>query len=63
MSTLVGNRFVENMPLNGRFESGPDWISEAGVGTEVQLTVPFSVASETSRDDHGFNLFRKKEKS
>jgi hypothetical protein len=63
VSTLVGNRFVENTPLNGRFVSGPDLISEAGVGTEVQLTVPVSVASETSRDDRGFNRFRKREKS
>jgi signal transduction histidine kinase len=36
-----------------------DFWSEAGAGTEVQLTVPVSVASETSRDGFRFWLFRK----
>ena len=33
--------------------------SEAGAGTEIELTVPASVAYETSRNGHGFKLFRK----
>jgi signal transduction histidine kinase len=33
--------------------------SEAGAGTEVELTVPASVAYEASRSGHGFRLFRK----
>jgi signal transduction histidine kinase/ligand-binding sensor domain-containing protein len=33
--------------------------SEAGAGTEVELTVPASVAYEASRNGHGFKLFRK----
>ncbi|MGB6691230.1 MAG: two-component regulator propeller domain-containing protein [Terracidiphilus sp.] len=33
--------------------------SEAGAGTEVELTVPASVAYETPRDHNGFKLFRK----
>jgi signal transduction histidine kinase len=33
--------------------------SEAGAGTEVELIVPASVAYETSRNGHGFKLFRK----
>ena len=33
--------------------------SEAGAGTEVQLTVPASVAYETSRDGVGSQLLRK----
>jgi hypothetical protein len=36
-----------------------DFWSGAGAGTEVELTVPASVAYETSRNDHGFKLFRK----
>jgi signal transduction histidine kinase len=34
-----------------------DFWSGAGAGTEVELTVPASVAYETSRNDHGFKLF------
>jgi signal transduction histidine kinase len=34
--------------------------SEAGAGTEVELTVPASVAYGTSRGGPGFRLFRKK---
>jgi hypothetical protein len=34
--------------------------SEAGAGTEVQLTVPASVAYAESRDAGGFRLFRRK---
>jgi signal transduction histidine kinase len=36
-----------------------DFWSEAGAGTEVQLTVPASVAYETSRDSVGTKLLRK----
>jgi signal transduction histidine kinase len=36
-----------------------DFWSEAGAGTEVQLTVPAAVAYEKSRDGAGFRLFRK----
>jgi signal transduction histidine kinase len=36
-----------------------DFWSEAGAGTEVQLTVPASVAYETSRDGVGSKLLRK----
>jgi ligand-binding sensor domain-containing protein/signal transduction histidine kinase len=36
-----------------------DFWSEAGVGTEVELTVPASVAYETSRDGIGSRLIRK----
>jgi signal transduction histidine kinase/ligand-binding sensor domain-containing protein len=36
-----------------------DFWSEAGAGTEVQLTVPASVAYGTSRGSHGFRLCRK----
>jgi signal transduction histidine kinase len=36
-----------------------DLWSEAGAGTEVQLTVPAAVAYEKSRDGAGFRLFRK----
>jgi signal transduction histidine kinase len=36
-----------------------DFWTEAGAGTEVQLTVPVSVASETPRDGSRFRLFRK----
>jgi signal transduction histidine kinase len=34
--------------------------SEAGAGTEVELTVPASVAYGTSRNSPGFKLFAKK---
>ena len=37
-----------------------DFWSEAGAGTEVELTVPASVAYGTSRSGPGFTLFRKK---
>src|SRR6202030_363957 len=37
-----------------------DFWSEAGAGTEVELTVPASMAYGTSRDGPGFKLFRKK---
>jgi signal transduction histidine kinase len=37
-----------------------DFWSEAGAGTEVELTVPASVAYAKSRDASGFRLFRKK---
>jgi signal transduction histidine kinase len=37
-----------------------DFWSEAGAGTEVQLTVPAAVAYEKSRDKRRFTLFRKK---
>jgi signal transduction histidine kinase len=37
-----------------------DFWSEAGAGTEVELTVPASVAYGTSRNGPGFRLFRKK---
>jgi len=37
-----------------------DFWSEAGAGTEVELTVPASVAYAKSRDAGGFRLFRKK---
>jgi signal transduction histidine kinase len=40
-----------------------DLWSEAGAGTEVELTVPASVAYGTSRSGPGFRLFRKKEAS
>jgi len=33
--------------------------SETGAGTEVELTVPASVAYDASRNGHGFELFRK----
>jgi hypothetical protein len=33
--------------------------SEAGAGTEVELTVPASVAYEASRNGGGFKLFRR----
>ena len=36
-----------------------DFWSEAGAGTEVELTVPASIAYQASRDGHGFKLFRK----
>jgi signal transduction histidine kinase/ligand-binding sensor domain-containing protein len=36
-----------------------DFWSEAGAGTEVQLTVPAAVAYEKSHDRAGFRLFRK----
>jgi signal transduction histidine kinase len=36
-----------------------DFWSEAGAGTEVELTVPASVAFETTSNGHGFRLFRK----
>jgi len=36
-----------------------DFWSEAGAGTEVQLTVPVPVVSETPRDGLRFRLFRK----
>ena len=36
-----------------------DLWSEAGAGTEVQLTVPAAIAYETSPHSHGFRLFRK----
>ncbi len=36
-----------------------DFWSEAGAGTEIQLTVPVSGASDTSRDGSKFTLFRK----
>jgi signal transduction histidine kinase len=41
--------------LGGRL----DFWSEAGAGTEVQLTVPAAVAYENSRDGAGSRLFRK----
>ena len=37
-----------------------DLWSEAGAGTEVELTVPASIAYGTSRSGPGFRLFRKK---
>jgi signal transduction histidine kinase/ligand-binding sensor domain-containing protein len=37
--------------------------SQAGAGTEVQLSVPASIAYEKSRDSAGFRLFRKSEDS
>ncbi len=40
-----------------------DFWSQAGAGTEVQLTVPISVATQTSRDGSGFWLFRRARKS
>jgi len=36
-----------------------DFWSEAGAGTEIQLTVPVSGASDTSRDGSKFRVFRK----
>jgi signal transduction histidine kinase len=36
-----------------------DFWSEAGAGTEVQLTIPASVAYDKSHDGAGFRLFRK----
>ena len=39
-----------------------DFWSEAGAGSEVQLTVPASVAYAESRDAGGFRLFRRKAK-
>jgi nitrate/nitrite-specific signal transduction histidine kinase len=36
-----------------------DFWSEAGAGTEVQLTVPAAVAYEASPDSTVFRLFRK----
>jgi len=38
-----------------------DFWSEAGVGTEVQLTVPAAVAYEKSRNKRRFTLFRKEQ--
>jgi signal transduction histidine kinase len=38
-----------------------DFWSEAGAGTEVQLTIPASVAYESSRDGVGSKLLRKTE--
>ena len=40
-----------------------DFWSEAGAGTEVQLTVPAAVAYEKSRNKRRFTLFRKKQES
>jgi len=40
-----------------------DLWSEAGAGTEVQLTVPASVAYGTSHNGRGFRLFRTKGES
>jgi len=37
-----------------------DFWSEAGAGTEVELTIPASVAYANPRDASGFRLFRKK---
>jgi signal transduction histidine kinase len=42
-----------------KFGERLDFWSEAGAGTEVQLTVPAAVAYEKSRDGAGFRLFRK----
>jgi nitrate/nitrite-specific signal transduction histidine kinase len=36
-----------------------DFWSEAGAGTEVELSVPASVAYANARDNHGFRLFRR----
>ncbi|MBV8068991.1 MAG: hypothetical protein JO270_03750, partial [Acidobacteriaceae bacterium] len=36
-----------------------DFWSEAGRGTEVQITVPASIAYRKSRNDRGFGLFRR----
>lgn len=38
-----------------------DFWSEAGAGTEVQLTVPAVMAYENKRDGHRFRLFRQRE--
>jgi signal transduction histidine kinase len=43
----------------GRMGAHLDFWSETGAGTEVQLTVPGSVAYETSRDGFGSKLLRK----
>jgi signal transduction histidine kinase/ligand-binding sensor domain-containing protein len=40
-----------------------DFWSEAGAGTEVQLTVPGAVAYEKSRNKRRFRLFRKEQES
>jgi hypothetical protein len=40
-----------------------DFWSEAGAGTEVQLTVPAAVAYEKSRNKRRFTLFRKERES
>jgi len=40
-----------------------DFWSEAGAGTEVQLTVPAAVAYEKSRNKRRFTLFRKEKES
>jgi signal transduction histidine kinase len=40
-----------------------DFWSEAGAGTEVQLTVPAAVAYEKSRNKRRFTLFRKEQES
>ncbi len=40
-----------------------DFWSEAGAGTEVQVTVPASVAYANSREARLFGLFRKKSRS
>jgi signal transduction histidine kinase/ligand-binding sensor domain-containing protein len=37
-----------------------DFWSETGAGTEVELSVPASVAYANARDIHGFRLFRRK---
>jgi len=42
-----------------RIESRLDFWSQAGAGTEVELTVPAAIAYETSRDNSRFKLFRK----
>jgi signal transduction histidine kinase len=36
-----------------------DFWSEAGAGTEIQLTVPANLAYENSQDGSGFRLFRR----
>jgi signal transduction histidine kinase len=42
-----------------KFGAGLDFWSDAGAGTEVQLTVPAAIAYEKPPDGAGFRLFRK----
>jgi nitrate/nitrite-specific signal transduction histidine kinase len=46
-----------------RIGSSLEFWSEAGAGTEVQLTVPAPIAYETASDGSRFHLFRKERNS
>ena len=51
--------YPDSVNVHNKLGARLDFWSEAGAGTEVQLTVPAAVAYETSRDGAGFRLFRK----